>query len=67
MSFTEKPDISGLNKSQIYNIENLDFDLQKYKAYSVLSGSKAYGLENENSDTDIRGIFFFHHINIYLG
>jgi len=29
-----------------------------YKFYEVISGSRAYGFANENSDTDYRGIFF---------
>lgn len=31
-----------------------------YKFYEVLSGSRAYGFANENSDYDYRGIFFPH-------
>ena len=31
-----------------------------YKFYEVISGSRAYGFANENSDIDYRGIFFPH-------
>ncbi|HEX7653264.1 MAG TPA: nucleotidyltransferase domain-containing protein, partial [Verrucomicrobiae bacterium] len=33
------------------------FDLESYVIYRVVIGSRAYGLENENSDTDRRGIY----------
>lgn len=36
-----------------------------YKFYEVISGSRAYGFANENSDFDYRGIFFPNHRCFY--
>jgi hypothetical protein len=34
-----------------------DYDLTKYVIYRCVVGSKAFGLDDENSDTDLRGIY----------
>jgi len=37
--------------------ESLGFDLEEFVLYRCVVGSRAYGLETEGSDTDIRGIY----------
>jgi uncharacterized protein len=34
-----------------------DFDLERHVIYRCVTGSRAYGLETETSDTDLRGIY----------
>lgn len=34
-----------------------DFELEPHVIYRCITGSRAYGLETENSDTDLRGIY----------
>ena len=34
-----------------------DFDLDRYVIYRCVIGSRAYGLDTESSDTDLRGVY----------
>lgn len=48
----------SLRRQEIDNqLAAADEDLSQYIIYRCLVGSKAYGLSNENSDDDVRGIF----------
>lgn len=39
------------------NTQKTDFDLEQFIIYRCVVGSRAYGLENDDSDTDRRGIY----------
>lgn len=67
MDYTTKPSLGELSESEFFDLNSPPFDVEKNCLYSVISGSKAYGLDTPASDTDIRGVFFFHRKDIYLG
>lgn len=56
--YTKKPDLGELSESAFFDLETPPFDLKKHCLYSVISGSKAYGIDTPESDTDIRGVFY---------
>jgi len=58
IDYTTKPDLGKLSESEFFDLDNPPFDIQKHCLYSVISGSKAYGLDTPTSDTDIRGVVY---------
>lgn len=54
--YTEKPDLGELSPSQFFDYQNSPFDVEEHMLYSVVSGSKAYGMSTPTSDTDVRGV-----------
>jgi hypothetical protein len=56
--FTVKPDLGELSKSEFFNLDFPPFDIQKHCLYSVIAGSKAYGIDTPESDTDERGVIW---------
>jgi predicted nucleotidyltransferase len=46
-----------VQSGDLFQPENADFDPSPHLIYLCVLGSRAYGLENESSDTDRRGIY----------
>ncbi len=44
-------------KDRLADGESQEFDLDPFVLYRCVSGSRAYGLETEDSDTDLRGVY----------
>ena len=47
----------GRLTSEVSSTENMGFDLEEFVLYRCVVGSRAYGLETDHSDTDLRGIY----------
>lgn len=54
----EKPDLGELSVNNFFNEKNCPFNVSDYLLFQVISGSKAYGLDHKNSDTDLRGVIY---------
>ena len=58
INYTQKPNLEELSESEFFALDTPPFDVKKHCLYSVISGSKAYGLDTPTSDTDIRGVVY---------
>jgi uncharacterized protein len=54
----EQLDVLKRFKERLGNDDNANgFDLERHVIYRCIVGSRAYGLDTDNSDTDLRGIY----------
>lgn len=53
----EKLEVLKHFKDQLPNSQDAGFELEQFVIYRCIVGSRAYGLESDESDTDLRGVY----------
>ena len=56
MDFTIRPEAE--QNTGFLDLSRAPFDVEKHAIYSVIAGSRGYGINTASSDTDVRGVFF---------